>query len=60
MLLTVNLPIIEIMLTGAEAVFPGLVESIDAKDYDNAVRWAEIIESCITNATANIKVGHHG
>jgi N-acetylated-alpha-linked acidic dipeptidase len=42
------------------AVFPGLVESIDAKDYTNAVRWADIIEDCITTATANIKVGYHG
>lgn len=42
------------------AVFPGLVESIDAKDYNNALRWAEIIENCIKTATANIKVGHHG
>lgn len=47
-------------LTECAAVFPGLVESIDAKDYSNAVRWARIIESCITTATANIKVGHHG
>lgn len=44
----------------AGAVFPGLVESIDAKDYTNAVRWADIIEDCITTATANIKVGYHG
>lgn len=42
------------------AVFPGLVESIDAKDYNNAVRWSGIIEDCIKTATANIKVGHHG
>ncbi|KAF3764494.1 Zn-dependent exopeptidase [Cryphonectria parasitica EP155] len=42
------------------AVFPGLVESIDAKDYANAERWTGIIEECIQTATANIKVGHHG
>lgn len=36
------------------------MESIDAKDYDNAVRWAGIIEDCIKTATGNIKVGHHG
>lgn len=50
----------EVMLIESAAVFPGMVESIDAKDYSNAVRWAEIIENCITTATANIKVGHHG
>lgn len=48
------------VLTEFAAVFPGLVESVDAKDYNNAVRWAEIIETCIKTATANIKVGHHG
>ncbi|KAK7743593.1 hypothetical protein SLS53_004128 [Cytospora paraplurivora] len=44
----------------AGAVFPGLVESIDAKDYTNAIRWADIIEGSIKNATENIKIGHHG
>ncbi|CAN8100903.1 unnamed protein product [Discula destructiva] len=44
----------------AGAVFPGLVESIDAKDYTNAIRWTDIIENCIKSATANIKVGYHG
>ncbi|KPM34516.1 hypothetical protein AK830_g12054 [Neonectria ditissima] len=34
----------------AGAVFPGLVESIDAKDYVNGIKWAGIIQSCITNA----------
>lgn len=48
------------VLTEITAVFPGLVESVDAKDYNNAVRWAEIIETCIKTATVNIKVGHHG
>lgn len=42
------------------AVFPGLVESIDAKDYTNAIRWTGIIEECIKTATAHVKVGHHG
>ncbi|TPX17197.1 uncharacterized protein E0L32_003315 [Thyridium curvatum] len=31
----------------AGAVFPGLDESIDAGDYKNALRWVDIIESCI-------------
>lgn len=44
----------------AGAVYPGLVESIDAKNYTNAVRWSGIIEDSVTKATANIKVGHHG
>ncbi|PSR87426.1 hypothetical protein BD289DRAFT_235369 [Coniella lustricola] len=42
------------------AVFPGLVESIDANDFANAIRWTGIIEDSIKNATAQIKVGHHG
>lgn len=42
------------------AVFPGLVESIDANDYANALRWTGIIEDSIKTATAQIKVGHHG
>lgn len=36
------------------AVFPGLVESIDAKDYINGLKWAGIIESCITNAIQSL------
>lgn len=37
------------MLTWLElvAVFPGLDESIDAGDYKNALKWVDIIESCI-------------
>ncbi|KAI5462120.1 hypothetical protein BGZ63DRAFT_423419 [Mariannaea sp. PMI_226] len=34
----------------AGAVFPGLVESIDAKDYVNGLKWSGIIERCIANA----------
>ncbi len=32
------------------AVFPGLVESIDAEDWANAKRWVDVIESRILNA----------
>ncbi|KAF5872082.1 putative pa domain-containing protein [Botrytis fragariae] len=34
----------------AGAVFPGLVESIDAKDYENAEKWIGIIGECLENA----------
>ncbi|SPO07642.1 related to glutamate carboxypeptidase II [Cephalotrichum gorgonifer] len=34
----------------AGAVFPGLLESIEAKDFANAVRWAGIIDTCIADA----------
>lgn len=37
------------------AVFPGLVESIDNKDFANAVKWADIINGCIKKATKTIK-----
>ncbi|KAH7156219.1 hypothetical protein EDB81DRAFT_716315 [Dactylonectria macrodidyma] len=37
------------------AVFPGLVESIDAKDYVNGLKWAGIIESCISNAIQSLE-----
>lgn len=30
--------------------FPGLVESIDAKDWRNAVRWAHIIKKSVERA----------
>ncbi|KAI1812943.1 Zn-dependent exopeptidase [Poronia punctata] len=39
----------------AGAVFPGLVESIDEKDFTNAVKWADIIDNCIKAATATMK-----
>ncbi|KAI1368259.1 hypothetical protein F5Y08DRAFT_296108 [Xylaria arbuscula] len=35
----------------AGAVFPGLVESIDDKDFTNAMKWVGIIDSCIKTAT---------
>jgi hypothetical protein len=38
------------------AVFPGLVESIDAQDYINAVKWADIIEVSIKNAQSTIEI----
>lgn len=37
------------------AVFPGLVESIDNRDFANAVKWADIINGCIKKATKTIK-----
>ncbi|KAI5921081.1 hypothetical protein F4810DRAFT_702546 [Camillea tinctor] len=39
----------------AGAVFPGLVESIDNKDFVNAIRWVDIIDSCIKTATKTMK-----
>ncbi|KAK5992737.1 putative glutamate carboxypeptidase [Cladobotryum mycophilum] len=39
----------------AGAVFPGLVESIDAKDYTNGLKWTGIIDHCITNAIKSIE-----
>ncbi|KAH7375681.1 glutamate carboxypeptidase [Plectosphaerella cucumerina] len=38
----------------AGAVFPGLQESIDAKDYVNAVRWAGIIDESLKAAEKSI------
>ncbi|KAH8592209.1 hypothetical protein B0O99DRAFT_654076 [Bisporella sp. PMI_857] len=37
------------------AVFPGLVEAIDDNDYDNAARWAEVIEGTITKAADSLR-----
>lgn len=37
------------------AVYPGLVESIDAKDYANGLRWAGIIGQCVSNAIKSIE-----
>ena len=39
----------------AGAVFPGLVEAIDAKDYGNAQRWVRIIESRLFRAAGSLK-----
>ncbi|KAH9892042.1 Zn-dependent exopeptidase [Xylariomycetidae sp. FL2044] len=39
----------------AGAVFPGLVESIDNKDYANAVKWVGIIDDCIQKAIKTMK-----
>ena len=39
----------------AGAVFPGLVEAIDDKDYVNAERWAGIIEGLIFKAAKSLK-----
>ncbi|KAL2158469.1 hypothetical protein VTH06DRAFT_4235 [Thermothelomyces fergusii] len=38
----------------AGAVFPGLVESIDARNWTNAERWVGIIESRIENAASRL------
>ncbi|KAH8646487.1 N-acetylated-alpha-linked acidic dipeptidase-like protein 2 [Tricladium varicosporioides] len=37
------------------AVFPGLVEAIDAKDYGNAQKWARIIEGRLWRAVSGLK-----
>lgn len=37
------------------AVFPGLVESIDAKDYTNGLKWAGIIEQCLAQAIKSLE-----
>lgn len=36
------------------AVFPGLVESIDARDWTNAERWVDIIDACIGNSARKL------
>ncbi|CCC10262.1 hypothetical protein SMACR_02840 [Sordaria macrospora] len=36
------------------AVFPGLVESIDARDWTNAEKWVDIIDACIKNAARKL------
>ncbi|KND91146.1 Vacuolar protein sorting-associated protein 70 [Tolypocladium ophioglossoides CBS 100239] len=37
------------------AVYPGLMESIDAKDYNNGLKWSGIINRCVIKATTSIK-----
>ncbi|KAK2625493.1 hypothetical protein QTJ16_004805 [Diplocarpon rosae] len=37
------------------AVFPGLVEAIEARDYENAERWVGIIESRLESAYKSLK-----
>ncbi|KAI0178528.1 Zn-dependent exopeptidase [Hypoxylon sp. FL1284] len=39
----------------AGAVFPGLVESIDNKDFNKALEWIAIIDDCIKTATKTIE-----
>ncbi|KAI9047592.1 hypothetical protein LZ554_008305 [Drepanopeziza brunnea f. sp. 'monogermtubi'] len=39
----------------AGAVFPGLVESIDDKDYENAEKWVGIIEGLLWKAHGSLK-----
>ncbi|KAG8422330.1 hypothetical protein J3459_010481 [Metarhizium acridum] len=36
------------------AVYPGLIESIDAKDYINGLKWAGIIDRCVHKAAESI------
>ncbi len=36
------------------AVFPGLMESIDDRDWENALKWVDIVESCIRKAAKSI------
>lgn len=38
----------DLMIT---AVYPGLMESIDAKNYSNGLKWAGIIKKCVERAT---------
>ncbi|KAH6900016.1 hypothetical protein B0T10DRAFT_554565 [Thelonectria olida] len=38
----------------AGAVFPGLVESVDAKDYVNGLKWTGIIQRCVLNAADSL------
>lgn len=37
------------------AVFPGLMESIDAKNFASGVRWAYIIDQCVSNAIESLE-----
>ncbi|CAI4219326.1 unnamed protein product [Parascedosporium putredinis] len=37
------------------AVFPGLLESINAKDYPNAIKWAAIIDNCLQDSVKLLK-----
>ena len=39
----------------AGAVFPGLTEAIDEKDYRNAERWVQIIEEALERAKNSLK-----
>ncbi|KAG5926329.1 hypothetical protein E4U42_003423 [Claviceps africana] len=37
------------------AVYPGLMESIDAKDYSAGLKWAKIIDKCVVKAAKSIR-----
>ncbi|KAJ2971965.1 hypothetical protein NQ176_g7426 [Zarea fungicola] len=39
----------------AGAVYPGLMESIDAQDYSNGLKWSGIINNCIKRATLSLR-----
>jgi N-acetylated-alpha-linked acidic dipeptidase len=39
----------------AGAVFPGLQEAIDGKDYENAERWVNVIEGTIIKAAGSLR-----
>lgn len=36
-------------------VYPGLMESIEARDYANGLKWAGIIDRCVARAAAGIR-----
>lgn len=38
----------------AGAVYPGLMESIDAKDYSGGLKWADIIDRCVVKAAKSL------
>lgn len=42
------------MLMRLTAVYPGLMEAIDAKDYSNGLKWAEIVKKCVEKATKTL------
>jgi hypothetical protein len=44
------------LLTCDTAVYPGLMESIDVKDYVNAYKWAAIIHGCLDKARKLLEV----
>ncbi|KAK6539299.1 hypothetical protein TWF694_009532 [Orbilia ellipsospora] len=38
----------------AGAVFPGILESVEARNWTNVMRWAEIIEKCVIEARGSL------
>ncbi|KAK6522826.1 hypothetical protein TWF281_002258 [Arthrobotrys megalospora] len=37
------------------AVFPGILESVEAKNWTNVERWSEIIQKCVIDAASSIE-----